>query len=186
MHGVELRGPRVLLRRWRDADAAPFAALNADAEVMRHFPSVLSREQSDAMIARARAGIEARGWGSWALEIDGECAGFVGLTSPAFSAHFTPCIEIGWRLARKFWGRGFATEAALLALQYGFETRALEEIVSFTATTNTRSMRVMERLGMSRDAADDFDHPNLPADHPLRPHVLYRLSHAVWSESRNH
>ena len=186
MDPVTLRGPRVLLRQWRDDDAAPFAALNADAEVMRHFPSMLDRTTSDAMLTRARTKINERGWGSWALEVESECAGFVGLTQPTFNAHFTPCVEIGWRLARKFWHRGYATEAALLCLRYGFETLKLEQIVSFTTVLNTPSMSVMQRIGMARDPADDFDHPVLPQGHPQRPHVLYRLARDLWMETRNH
>lgn len=179
---VELRSARVLLRQWREVDAEAFAALNADPEVMRHFPSRLSREASDTMmaLARARAKIDERGWGSWALDLNGECAAFVGLTVPLFEAHFTPCVEIGWRLARKFWGHGYATEAARLCLRYGFETLALGEIVSFTTVLNSPSMRVMERIAMVRNPADDFQHPNLAEGHPMRPHVLYRIARASW------
>jgi RimJ/RimL family protein N-acetyltransferase len=169
-----LRGKRVLLRGWESRDAEPFAALNADPVVMEFFPSTLSRGESDAMIARAHAGLEARGWGSWCLEIDGICAGFVGLSVPSFEAHFTPCVEIGWRMAGAFWGRGYASEAARLALDFGFRQIGLAEIVSFTAVRNLRSRRVMERLGMAHDATGEFDHPRLPADHPLRRHALYR------------
>ena len=178
-----LRGPRVLLRSWRDADHAPFAALNADPAVMEHFPATQTAEQSDALIRRIQALIDERGWGSWAVEVDGQLAGFTGLTRPAFSAHFTPCVEIGWRLARPFWGHGYASEAARLALAFGFETLGLDEIVSFTATTNTRSQAVMQRLGMQHDPADDFDHPSLPAGHRLQRHVLYRLPRSRWLHS---
>ena len=169
-----LRGKRVYLRGWEPRDAERFAALNADPVVMEFFPSTLSRAESDAMIARAQAGLEARGWGFWCLEIDGSCAGFVGLSVPTFEAHFTPCVEIGWRMAGAFWGRGYATEAARLALDFGFRQIGLAEIVSFTAVRNLRSRRVMERLGMAHDAAGEFDHPRLPADHPLCRHALYR------------
>lgn len=170
-----LRGPRVLLRGWQLRDAEPFAALNADPAVMEFFPSTLSRTESDAMIARAQAGLESRGWGFWCLELDGNCAGFVGLSVPTFEAHFTPCVEIGWRMAGAYWGRGYATEAARLALDFGFRQLALSQVVSFTAVRNLRSRRVMERLGMAHDAAGEFDHPRLSAGHPLRRHVLYRL-----------
>ena len=180
---MELRGARVLLRSWRSADRGPFAALNADPEVMEHFPAPLSAAQSDALIDRAQALIDERGWGSWALEIDGELAGFTGLTRPAFEAHFTPCVEIGWRLARRFWGRGYASEAARLALDHGFGQLQLDEIVSFTATPNRRSQAVMQRLRMERDPADDFDHPALPEGHRLRRHVLYRLPRSRWAHS---
>lgn len=174
--------PRLLLRPWRDEDLAPFAALNADPVVMAHFPATLSREESDAVAARIRRGFEERGWGLWAVAVPGEVdfAGFVGLSVPAFSAHFTPCVEIGWRLARAFQGRGIATEAARAALRYGFEAVGLQEIVSFTATVNEPSRRVMEKLGMRRDPAEDFDHPVLPEGHRLRRHVLYRLPRDGW------
>jgi RimJ/RimL family protein N-acetyltransferase len=173
----------VTLRPWHAADRAPFAALNADPDVMEHFPAPLSAEQSDAVIVRAQALMDERGWGSWALEIDGALAGFTGLTRPGFEAHFTPCVEIGWRLARPYWGHGYASEAARLALAYGFETLGFDEIVSFTATTNVRSQAVMQRLGMQHDPADDFDHPALPAGHRLRRHVLYRLPRSRWPHS---
>ena len=182
-HALVLRGPRVLLRSWRDADRAPFAALNADPQVMEHFPAPLSAAQSDAMIARAQALIDERGWGSWALEIDGQLAGFTGLTRPGFEAHFTPCVEIGWRLAPPFWGHGYASEAANLALAHGFATVGLDEVVSFTATTNTRSQAVMRRIGMLHDPAEDFDYPSLPDGHRLRRHVLYRLPRSRWTHS---
>jgi RimJ/RimL family protein N-acetyltransferase len=174
---VELRTERLLLRPWRPADREPFAALNADAEVMRHFPAPLTREQSDAFADRIEATFEQQGWGLWAVEVrdGGEFVGFTGLGRPSFDAHFMPAIEIGWRLARGAWGRGYATEAARAAAAFGFETLAADELVSFTAVANTRSRAVMERLGMTYDPADDFDHPSVPAGHELRRHVLYRL-----------
>jgi RimJ/RimL family protein N-acetyltransferase len=174
---TELRTQRLLLRPWRAADREPFAALNADAEVMRHFPAPLTREQSDALADRIESAFAQEGWGLWALELrdGGEFIGFTGLSRPAFDAHFTPAIEIGWRLARGAWGRGYATEAARAAAAFGFDTLAAVELVSFTATANTPSRAVMERLGMTHDPADDFDHPNVPAGHALRRHVLYRL-----------
>lgn len=170
-----LRGERVILRAWEPRDAEPFGALNADPVAMEHFPATLSRAESDALIARAQAALETRGWGWWCLEIDGGCAGFVGLSVPSFEAHFTPCVEIGWRMARRFWGRGYATEAARLARGFAFDELALPEIVSFTTVNNRRSQRVMERLDMTRNPAEDFDHPRLPAGHPQQRHVLYRL-----------
>ncbi len=169
-----LRGPRVLLRPWREDDAADFAALNADPAVMEFLPAPLSHDEAVAMLARMQARIGERGWGLWCAQIDGRCAGFVGLAEPTFAAHFTPCVEIGWRLARWAWGHGYATEGARLALSYGFDTLQLPEIVSFTTETNVRSRAVMERLGMQRDPADDFNHPRLPG-HRLERHVLYRL-----------
>lgn len=174
---TELQTPRLVLRQWRDDDLAPFAALNADPEVMRHYPSVLTRAESDAWVFGARALIAARGWGLWAVEIvDGApFIGFVGLAQPRFEAHFTPAVEIGWRLAREHWGRGYATEGASAAVAFAFDALGLDEIVSFTTVANDRSRRVMERLGMTHDPSDDFEHPLLAPGDPLRPHVLYRL-----------
>ena len=172
---TELRGPRVVLRAWRDEDLDPFAALNADPAVMEFLPGPLSREASAQMIARMRSAIDERGWGFWAVDLGGRCIGFTGITYPRFEAHFTPCVEIGWRLAREAWGHGYATEAARLALDYGFGALALPEIVAFTTVANRRSRRVMERLRMRCRPEDDFDHPSLPG-HPLQRHVLYRLS----------
>jgi RimJ/RimL family protein N-acetyltransferase len=174
---TELRTPRLVLRQWREADLDAFAALNADPEVMRYFPAALTREESDAFAARARTHIAERGWGSWAVELIGGAPfiGFVGLSEPRFEAAFTPAVEVGWRLARDHWGKGYATEAARAAVTFGFADLGLEEIVSFAPTNNLRSRRVMERIGMTHDAADDFDHPFLSRDDPLRRHVLYRL-----------
>ena len=173
---LTLHGSRVTLRQWRDDDRAEFARLNADPVAMEHFLGTLTREESDAMVERIRASIEERGWGFWCLEIDGRCAGFTGLNVPLIDAPFMPSVEIGWRLQRPLWGRGYATEAACLALDYGFRTLGLKEIVAFTAVANQRSRAVMERLGMTHDPADDFDHPRVPIGHRVRRHVLYRLS----------
>ena len=172
---TEIRTPRLVLRQWRDGDLEPFAELNADPEVMRHFPATMTREQSDAFVEYQRGLLAERGWGLWAVESESGFIGFVGLAVPRFEAHFTPAVEIGWRLARSAWGRGYATEAARAAADHGFDEVGLDEIVSFTTTGNERSRRVMERIGMSHDPADDFDHPLLPAGHPLQRHVLYRL-----------
>jgi ribosomal-protein-alanine N-acetyltransferase len=179
---MELTTDRLSLRRWRLADREPFAALNADPEVMRHFPAPLTREQSDAFADRIEAAIEQQGWGLWALEEAGTGAfiGFTGLARPSFDAHFTPAVEIGWRLARGAWSRGYATEAARAAAAFAFDTLALEELVSFTAAGNGRSRAVMERLGMTRDPADDFDHPAVARGDPLERHVLYRLPATRW------
>jgi len=181
----ELRTPRLLLRRWRDTDLAPFAALNADPLVMEHFPAPLRPEQSDDLADRIDAGFDERGWGLWAVEIPGTApfAGFIGLNPAVFDAPFTPAVEVGWRLARAHWGRGYATEGALAALSFGFDELALDEVVSFTTHRNTRSRRVMERLGMRRDPADDFENPNLPDGDALRPHVLYRLDRPTWQRN---
>ena len=185
---AELRTQRLLLRQWRPEDREPFAAMNADPEVMRHFPARLDREQSDAGAARAEAAIAEQGWGLWAVSIQdadpeppgngaeppGDFAGFLGLAVPSFDAHFTPAVEVGWRLARPFWGHGYATEGARAALAFGFGELGLREVVSFTAVANDRSRRVMERLSMTHDPAEDFDHPRLPGS-PVERHVLYRL-----------
>ncbi|MDH5207216.1 MAG: GNAT family N-acetyltransferase [Burkholderiaceae bacterium] len=176
MTPAQLRGARVTLRQWRNADHAAFAQLNADPVAMEFFPSTLSPEESDAMVQRCHDAIAERGWGFWCLEIGGACAGFTGLNVPTFEAPFMPGVEIGWRLHPRYWGHGYATEAARLALDYGFGALRLQEIVSFTAVGNVRSRAVMERIGMRHDAAGDFDHPRLPPGHRLRRHVLYRLN----------
>lgn len=172
-----LSGKRVCLRRWREADREAFAAMNADPRVMEFFRSTLSRAESDAMVDYIEKHFSENHFGLWAVEVPDVAPfiGFAGLNWARFAAHFTPCVEIGWRLACNYWGHGYTTEAARLALNHGFGTLALSEIVSFTSTANRRSRAVMERLGMRRDAADDFDHPSMPEGHPLRRHVLYRL-----------
>jgi len=175
---LQLRTDRLVLRRWRDGDRDPFAALNADPEVMEHFPGPLTRAESDATVERAEAHFDAYGFGLWALEVaeTGEFIGFTGLATPRFDAPFTPAVEVGWRLARSAWGLGYASEAGRRALAFGFEEAGLREIVSFTTGGNRRSQAVMARLGMTHDPADDFEHPLLPDGHRLRHHVLYRLS----------
>jgi RimJ/RimL family protein N-acetyltransferase len=179
----ELRTPRLLLRAWRASDLAPFAALNADPRVMEHFPSRLARHESDLLAERIGEHFAHHGFGLWAVEAPGVAAflGFVGLSVPRFEAAFTPCVEIGWRLAREHWGEGYAPEAARAALRFGFEKIGLEEIVSFTVPANAKSRRVMEKIGMRRDPADDFDHPSLPGGHPMQRHVLYRLRRQDWA-----
>jgi ribosomal-protein-alanine N-acetyltransferase len=180
----ELRTRRLLLRGWVPEDRAPFAALNADPEVAALLGGVRDRAESDALAERVEAHWARNGFGLWAVERLDErrFIGFTGLSRPSFEAPFMPAVEVGWRLARAAWGKGFATEAAEASLDYGFETLRLDEIVSFTAPANVRSRAVMERLGMHRDPADDFDHPRLPEGHPLRPHVLYRLRAAEWRQ----
>jgi ribosomal-protein-alanine N-acetyltransferase len=150
---------RLILRRFCDEDRAPFAALTADPEVMEYFPALLTQAESDALLDRIN-----------------ELIGFTGLVNTQFEAAFTPCVEVGWRLARAHWGQGFAYEAAKESLRFGFEELDLAEIVSFTVPKNVRSRHVMERLGMRHDEKGDFDHPKLPAGHPLQRHVLYRLA----------
>jgi RimJ/RimL family protein N-acetyltransferase len=174
----ELRTDRLCLRCWRPSDRTPFAALNADPRVMEFFPATLAREDSDRLAARIDAHFERHGFGLWAVEIPNvtSFAGFIGLSVPSFNTHFTPCVEIGWRLSAEHWGRGYATEGARAVLTFGLETLGLPEIVSFTVPGNLRSRRVMERIGMVYDPADDFDHPGLPDGHGLRRHVLYRTT----------
>jgi len=173
---IEIRTQRLLLRQWSSADLDPFADMNADPRVMEYFPSLLSREESDAAVGRIRAHFERHRFGLWAAEIPDVAPfiGFVGLAVPRFEAHFTPCVEIGWRVAADQWNRGYATEAARAVLKYGFEIIGLSEIVSFTVPINLPSRRVMEKIGMTHNSADDFDHPLIPEGHPLRRHVLYR------------
>lgn len=181
-HPVELRTKRTLLRQWKDGDLPAWCAMNADAEVRRHFPSVHTEEEAQGEAGRIRNVIAQRGWGFWALEIPGKTpfAGCVGLLVPAFEAPFTPAVEIGWRLPREAWGQGYATEAGRAAAEFAFMQLDLDEIVAITTPANTPSRRVMERLGMRHDAAGDFDHPRIPAGHPMRRHVLYRLDRATF------
>jgi ribosomal-protein-alanine N-acetyltransferase len=178
---TELRTPRLLLRQWQEADFEPFAAMNADPRVMEYYPGVLTREESDHVVReRILPQFELSGYGPWALEVPGVTpfAGYVGLLEHTFDAPFTPCVEVGWRLAARYWGHGYATEGARGALAYGFDVARLDEIVSFTAVTNARSVAVMERLGMTR--VGEFQHPGLHRGHPLRLHVLYRQQSATW------
>jgi RimJ/RimL family protein N-acetyltransferase len=174
---LSLRTARLRLRAWRAEDLPHFAALNADPRVMEHFPKVLTAQESDCQAAAIADHFRKHGFGFWAVEASGvaDFVGFVGLSMPTFEAHFTPCVEIGWRLACEHWGQGYATEAARAAADDGFRRLGLEEIVAFTVPANRRSRRVMEQLGMTRSVDDDFDHPRLPPGHPLRRHVLYRL-----------
>jgi RimJ/RimL family protein N-acetyltransferase len=171
------RTERLVLRGWRDDDRDAFAAMNADPEVMRYFHHTLTREQSDAMFDRMQAVLESQDWGLWAIERQdtGELIGFTGLAVPPYDLPFNPCVEVGWRLTRSAWGRGFATEAARAALRVGVDELGLLEVVSFTSVPNTRSRAVMERVGMTRDPGGDFEHPVVLPGHPLRHHVLYRI-----------
>jgi RimJ/RimL family protein N-acetyltransferase len=183
---TELRAERHLLRYWRQADAAPFAALNADPAVMRYMLGLLSRAEADAMRQRISDRLDEQGWGLWAVEQieSGEFLGFVGLAPVAFDAAFTPATEIVWRLAREHWGHGYAQEAATAVMGFAFEELGLSEVVSFTATANERSEAVMARIGMSPDPHGEFDHPLLEDGHPLRSHVLYRLTADAWEARR--
>ena len=174
--------PRLLLRPLRQGDLPALAAMNADPEVMEHFPAPLGGTASEVMAARIADHAREHGFGFWAVEAPGVAVftGIAGLLVPRFQAHFTPCVEIGWRFAREYWGRGYATEAARALLDFAFTRLELEELVSLTVPANGRSRRVMERIGMTRDPADDFDHPDLPDGHRLRRHILYRLTRSAW------
>jgi RimJ/RimL family protein N-acetyltransferase len=169
---------RLILRRWQARDREPFARMNRDPQVMEHFPAPLTKLESDALVERIEAHFLQHGFGLYALELrhHGAFIGFAGISVPAFQAHFTPCVEIGWRIAAEHWGRGLATEAARAVVRHAFHALGLAALVSFTVPANARSRRVMEKLGMAHDPADDFDHPNLPDGHALRHHVLYRLA----------
>jgi len=173
---------RLLLREWRDSDREPFAALNADPRVMEFMPHTLSREESDRSADRIQSHFDQHGFGLFAVELGAteEFIGYIGLATPSFQAQFTPCVEVGWRVAFRHWGRGLATEGAREALRYGFGTSKLTEIVSFTVPANISSRRVMEKIGMMHNPVDDFDHPGLPMGNPLRKHVLYRLRSRDW------
>lgn len=177
-----LQNKRLILRPWQESDLEPFAALNADPRVMEYFPALLTRAESAALAKRISDAFHEQGWGFWSASAPhvAPFIGCIGLSKPTFQAHFTPTVEVGWRLAFDYWGKGYATEGAKAALSYGFTTLHLPEIVSFTPVENMRSRQVMEKLGMHRDARDDFDHPTLPESHPLRRHVLYRISQAEW------
>jgi RimJ/RimL family protein N-acetyltransferase len=181
----EIRTDRLMLRGWRHADRGRFAELNADPQVAEFLGGPLDRDASDALVDRILVRWDSDGHGLWVVERveDGRFLGFVGLAAPSFDAVFSPCVEVGWRLAREAWGRGYATEAARAALRFGFVELDLDEIVSFTTVANVRSRAVMERLGMTRDPVDDFDHPSFPDGHPIRPHVLYRLGRERWRAS---
>lgn len=181
---VDIRTERLLLRPWREEDFEPLVQMNADSRVMECFPAVKSREDSTGAFHHMQTHIKKHGWGFWAAELlqTGEFIGFIGLEHVDFTAPFTPAAEIGWRLAFAHWGKGYATEGAKEALRYGFETLNLPEIVSFTAAQNLRSRNVMEKIGMHHNPEDDFDHPKIPAGHPLRRHVLYRLKNAEWKK----
>jgi RimJ/RimL family protein N-acetyltransferase len=169
---------RLILRRWRASDRDPFQALNADPRVMEFFPATLTAEETDELIDRIEQHFESHGFGIYAAELNEtrEFIGFIGLNIPSFKAPFLPAVEIGWRLAHAHWGQGLATEGARAVISHAFQTLNLPSLVSFTTAANLRSRRVMENIGMVHDPAADFEHPELPASHPLRPHVLYRIN----------
>lgn len=181
---------RLILRQWQPSDLPLFAQLNADPRVREYFPGLLSRQESDASVKLVADHIQRCGWGFWAASLiqTDEFIGFIGLEDVYFSApfnKFTPAVEIGWRLAFDHWGKGYATEGAKAALEYGFNTLNLEEIVSVTPVQNMRSQNVMKKIGMHHRSEDDFDHPKLSVDHPLRKHVLYRLTKNEWKKLRS-
>lgn len=178
---------RLTLREWKQEDLEAFALLNEDPRVMEHFPSTLDREASDQLAKRIKMRMEESGWGFWAVSVPdvANFIGFIGLSKPLFKADFTPTVEIGWRLAYPFWGNGYAVEGAQACLKFGFETLGLEEIVSFTAVQNRRSRKVMTRIGMLHESREDFNHPNIPIDHKLSRHVLYRIKLAMWQKNRD-
>lgn len=177
-----LNTDRLLLRQWREDDLPRFYALNSDAAVMAYFPALLSRQESDALATKLMDMIENQGWGFWAVEIisTGQFIGFTGMqpSRPALPCH--PAIEIGWRLARGFWGRGYATEAAKAALTFGFNELKLAGIIAFTALQNSRSRAVMARIGMVNTS--NFFHPDIPPDNPLSEHALYDITRRQWLE----
>lgn len=172
---------RILLRQWQPDDREPFAALNADRDVMRYFESTRNRVESDATADRLEAHISDHGFGFWAAELreSGDFIGFIGIENTPPTLPCSPAVEIGWRLDKRFWGRGLAPEGARACLLFAFSKLGLDEVVSFTAEGNAPSMRVMEKIGMKRDAASDFEHPALPEGHPIRPHVFYRIGQAA-------
>ena len=181
-----LKTERLTLRRWKESDLAPLTAMNMDAEVMQYFPSTLTPEQTQKMVEKIEETFINKGFGLWAVETKQtkEFIGFAGLSKPGFSAPFTPCVEIGWRIASKFWGEGYAPEAAREILKDAFKRLNLLEVVSFTAKANSNSIRVMRKIGMIRDPKDDFYHPAIEKDNRLAEHVLYRLSKKQWLEQQ--
>ena len=183
---VEIETERLILRTWQISDRAEFARLNSDFRVMEFMSACLSPAESDLFLDRILEHFRNHGFGLWAVELREErrFIGALGLMVPVFQAHFTPCVEIGWRLAADYWGRGLATQGARAVAHHAFESLHLESLVSFTAPANLRSRRVMEKIGMTRDSSDDFEHPNLPEAHPLRPHVVYCLSRSNWPRAR--
>ena len=174
----EMRTKRLILRSWKQSDLDPLAKMNADQKVMEYYPSVKTFQESLEEYHRFLDQFNKNGWGFWAVSVIAgpEFIGFIGLNQVSFISHFTPAVEVGWRLDFEYWRQGYATEGAIASLRYGFETLDLNEIVSFTVPENFRSRTVMEKIGMHRDPKDDFDHPRLPDGHKLRRHVLYRIS----------
>lgn len=177
MPAIELKTKRLVLREWKKSDLIPFAKMNNDPKVMEFFPSTLIKQESDKLVKKIQKEFQEEKFGLWAVEITDVAPfiGFIGLHNVSFSAHFTPAIEIGYRLAFKYWNKGYALEGAKAVVDYAFNTLDLKEIVSFTSTNNIRSIKLMKKLNMVNDPKDNFDHPKLSKNHPLSQHVLYRL-----------
>lgn len=173
---AEIETDRLILRRWRDEDLEPFAKMNADPTVMEFFPDVMTIEETKESVERYVRHFDDHGFGFWVAEVMGKesFAGVIGIAYTRFDSHFTPAVEVGWRLARKHWGNGYAPEGAVAAIDFAFRHAGLKEVVAMTATGNLKSRRVMEKIGMTRDPNDDFDHPLVPSDHFTFRHVLYR------------
>ena len=186
MHATELETERLILRQWKDEDLTPFAKINADPEVMAYYPDILNEEESNAMADKIKDLITEHSWGFWAVETKQEnnFIGFVGLHIPTHDLPCTPCVEVGWRLAKEYWGKGYATEAARESLRFAFEELALGEVFSFASIANKKSWAVMERLNMN-DTGENFEHPILPAGHPFREHVLYKITKSQWKDKQN-
>lgn len=183
MQAQVIKTERLILRPWMESDLEPFALMNADPRVREYFFTLLTNEESNSSAADFQKGIEERGWGLWAaalIDDPTEFMGFIGIAPTNFVAHFTPAVEIGWRLAYKFWGKGYATEGASAALKYGFETIGLDEIVACTTSENRRSQNVMKKLKTHYNPEDDFDHPRVPPGHKLTKHILYRIDRREW------
>lgn len=182
---VELKTERLLLRQWKDEDVVLFSKMNADPMVMEYYPSTLDEEQSDTMANKIKSLIAEKGWGFWAVELHNEkrFIGFVGLHEPTYELPVTPCVEIGWRLDKNYWGKGYATEAANESLKFAFEELELNEVYSFASVANEKSWRVMQRLGM-KNTHSNFEHPIIPENHPLREHVLYKITKEQYKKSQ--
>ena len=180
-----LETERLILRTWNESDILPFSIMNGDNQVMEFFPNILSKEETFALYERITTDIERRGFGLFAVEAKQtqDFMGFIGFDEPRFSSYFTPCVEIGWRLDKRFWDQGYATEGAKACLEYGFSTLGFKEVVSFTSKLNTKSIAVMKNIGMTYES--DFEHPKVVEGHPLRTHVLYRISRRSWSFTLN-
>jgi len=182
---IEIETQRLRLREWRQQDKPAFARINADPRVMEHYPNPLDRAGSDSLLERFKAAANSNGVAPWAVErLDtGEFIGYIGLSYFSDGLPFSPCTEVGWRLAKVHWGQGFATEGALASLAYGFEELGLDEIVSMTATSNTASERVMQKVGLIKHG-DNFMHPRVPQGHRLQEHVLYCLTSDQWQSAK--